>query len=203
MTRRGWLLTAIFFSALVLAFLLRDLVERLIIVPLVYIWWLLGVYYSILPQYVLWIALVVIAVYSAITVLMPRFNSRGMFTPVQKSSKGQIEGMVEWMEKSRRGGSYYKWLVANRLGKAAREILAQREGQPLSKKFGPLHGRDWNPPQKIDDYLESGLNGSFADYPRPHFWEKLKPTPLDADPMQVVEYLEREMSEDPKGFRNL
>jgi len=192
-TRRQLILAAIFFSALILAFFLRDLVERLIIVPLVYVWWLLGVYYSILPQSVLWILLVVVVALSAITVLMPRFGNREFFRPMLKPSKGQIEGMVEWLEKSQRGGSYYKWLVANRLGKTAREILAQRDGQPISRKFGRLNGRDWNPPQKIDDYLDNGLNGSFADYPRPRFWEKAKPTPLDADPKQVIEYLENEM----------
>ncbi|MBI5953752.1 MAG: hypothetical protein HY865_19020 [Chloroflexi bacterium] len=193
MTRRQLIPAGVFLAALVLAFLLQDVVERVIIVPLVYVWWLLGVYYSILPQSVLWIVLVVVAALSAITALMPRFGNREFFQPTMRPPKGQIEGMVEWLEKSQRGGSYYKWLVANRLGKTAREILAQRDGQPISKKFGRLDGRDWNPPQKIDDYLESGLNGSFADYPRPRFWEKLKSTPLDADPKQVIEYLEDEM----------
>jgi hypothetical protein len=203
MIRRRLILTGVFFAALVLAFLLRDVVARAIIVPLVYVWWLLGLYYSVLPQFVLWILLVVVVALSAITVLMPRFGNREFFQPQLKPPKGQIEGMVEWLEKSQRGGSYYKWLVANRRGKTAREILAQREGQPISKKFGRLDGRDWNPPRKIDDYLDIGLNGSFADYPHPRFWEKSQPTPLDADPKQVIEYLEDEMSEDPKGFRNL
>lgn len=193
MTHRRLILIAIFFSALILAFFLRDLVERLVILPLVYVWWLLGVYYSILPQSVLWILLMVVVALSAITALMPRFANREFFRPSYKPSKGQIEGLVEWLEKSQRGGSYYKWLIANRLGKAAREILAQRDGQPVSKKFGQLDGRDWKPPQKIDDYLDIGLNGSFADYPRPRFWEKSKPMPLDADPKQVIEYLEDEM----------
>jgi hypothetical protein len=192
-TRRRLILAAIFFSALVLAFLLRDLVERLIILPLVYVWWLLGVYYSVLPQPILWILLVVVVALSAITALMPRFANRELFQPSIKPPKGQIEGMVDWLEKSQRGGSYYKWLVANRLGKVAREILAQREGQPINRKFGRLSAHDWNPPQKMDDYLENGLNGSFADYPRPRFWQNSKPTPLDADPMQVIEYLEDEM----------
>jgi hypothetical protein len=85
-------------------------------------------------------------------------------------------------------------LVANRLGKTAREILSQREGQPISRKFRRLEGRDWNPPQTIHDYLESGLNGSFADFPRPRLpWQTPNPTPLDADPKQVVEYLENQM----------
>jgi hypothetical protein len=203
MTRRQLILAGIFLSAFILAFFLRNMVEQVLILPLAYVWWLLGLYYSILPQSALWILLVVVAVISALTALTPRFGTRGMFKPVLKPSKGQIENLAEGLEKSQRGGSYYKWLVANRLGKTAREILAQRDGQPISKKFGRLDGRDWNPPRRIDDYLESGLNGSFADYPRPRFWQKAKPTPLDADPKQVIEYLENEMSEDPKGFRNL
>ncbi len=199
MTRRQLLLAGVFLFALILAFLLRDVVERAIIVPLVYLWWLLGLYYSILPQFVLWLLLVVAAVFSAVTTLAPRFINRGVFVPEPKPAKGQIEILVGWLKKSQRGGSYYKWLVANRLGKTAREILAQREGQPISKKFGRLNGRGWNPPQKIDDYLESGLNGSFADFPRPRFWQTPKTTPLDADPNHVIEYLENEMKATSKN----
>jgi len=190
---RRLFLSGVFLSALILAFLLRDMVERVIIVPLIYLWWLLGLYYSIFPQFFLWMLLVAIAAYSAVTALTPRFSNRGRFKPKPKPAQGRIESLVEWLKKSQRGGSYYKWLVANRLGKTAREILAQREGQPISKKFGRLEGHDWKPSQEIRDYLESGLNGSFADFPRPRFWESPKPTPLDADPKQVIEYLEDEM----------
>jgi hypothetical protein len=192
--RRRLLFAGVFLSALSLAFFLRDVVEQLVIVPLIYFWWLLGLYYSTFPQFVLWVVLILAVLFSAGTSLMPRIRYRTAFKPTLKPPRGQIEGLVEWLEKSQRGGSYYKWLVANRLGKTAREILAQREGQPISKKFGRLDGQGWNPPQKIENYLESGLNGSFADFPRPRwFWETPKPTPLDAEPKQVVEYLEDEM----------
>jgi hypothetical protein len=194
--RRRLLLVGVFLSALILAFFLRDLVEQLVIVPLMYLWWLLGVYYSILPQFVLWLLLVAAVMVSAMTALAPRFGNRGVFKPEPKPVQGQIEILVEWLQKSRHGGSYYKWLVANRLGKIAREILAQRDGHPISKKFGRLEGDDWNPPQKTRAYLESGLNGSFADFPRPRWflrWQAPKPTPLDADPKLVVECLENEM----------
>ena len=125
--------------------------------------------------------------------LAPRFSVRKAFKPPPKPAQGQVMEMFQWLEKSWHGGSYYKWLVANRLGRIAREILAQREGQPISRRFGRLQGRDWRPSQKIDDYLDIGLNGSFADFPRPRFRETPKPTPLDADPKQVIEYLEDEM----------
>ena len=193
MTRRQLILVGILFSALILAFVLRDVVERVVIMPLTYLWWILSVYYSILPQFVLWLLLVAVAVISAMNALTPRFGVRKAFKPPPKPAQGQVVEMFHWLEKSRHGGSYYKWLVANRLGRIAREILAQREGQPISRRFGRLQGRDWRPSQKIDDYLDIGLNGSFADFPRPRFRETPKPTPLDADPKQVIEYLEDEM----------
>jgi len=192
MTRRRLILAGMFLSALVIAFFLRDVVERAVILPLAYLWWLLGVYYSILPQFILWILLVALVVISAMTTLTPKFETRKRFQPPLLPPKGHIKETVEWLEKSR-GGNYYKWLVSNRLGRIAREILSQREGRTTGKIFGHLEGRDWNPPRNVDDYLESGLNKSFADYPRPRFWQTPKPTPLDADPKQVIEYLEDEM----------
>lgn len=194
MTRRRVVLAGLFLSAILLAFILRDVVRQLIVVPLAYLWWLLRLYYSMIPQYVLWGILVVVVVYSAMKSLLPEINYRRAFPSDSKPVQGQIELLVEWLNKSQRGGSYYKWLVANRLGKDVREVLAQRDGHAVSKKFGRLEGRGWNPPQKIRDYLETGLNGSFADYPRPRLpWQTPKPTPLDADPRQIVEYLENEM----------
>jgi hypothetical protein len=192
--RRRWLLAGVFFSVLILAYLLRDVVEQLVIVPLIYIWWLIGLYYSTFPQFVMWALLILLVLFSAEKTLIPRIRYRTAFKPEPKPAQGQMEGFVVWLEKSKRGGSYYKWLIANRLGKNAREILAQRDGHEVSNKFGRLEGRDWNPPQKIRDYLETGLNGSFADYPRPYwFWQTPKPTPLDVNPQQIVEYLENEM----------
>jgi hypothetical protein len=191
-TRRQLILAGMVLSALVMAFFLRDVVERAILLPLAYLWWLLGVYYSFLPQFILWVLLVVVVAISAITTLTPRFETRARFSPPLQPPKGQIKETVEWLEKSQRG-NYYKWLVANRLGRIAREILSQREGRPTGKMFGHLEGSDWNPPRKVDDYLDSGLNNSFADYPRPRFWQTPRPTPLDADPKQVIEYLEDEM----------
>jgi hypothetical protein len=193
-TRRQLLFAGAFLSAIMLAFLLRDVVEQLIIVPLAYLWWLLRLYYSIIPQIVLWVILVAAVVYSAVKSLMPELRYRTAFKPAPRPAQGQIELLGGWLKKTQHGGSYYKWLVANRLGKNAREILAQRDGHAVSYKFGRLEGRGWSPPQKIGDYLETGLNGSFADFPRPRLpWQTPKPTPLDADPKQVIEYLEDEM----------
>jgi hypothetical protein len=193
MIRRSFLLVGALLLAMLIAFMLRDVVERTIIAPLAYLWWILRLYYSAFPQYILWIVLILISAFSAISSLIPGArNGKGpRSNPI--ITQGQIAGLADWLNKSRRGGIYYKWLVANRLGKNAREILAQRDGQAVSKKFGRLDGRDWNPPQDIESYLEAGLNGSFADYPQPRRWTKAQPTPLDVDPQQVIYYLENGM----------
>jgi hypothetical protein len=177
----------------VIAFFLRDVVERTIIEPLAYLWWVLKLYYQAFPQYLLWIVLILIGVFSAASSLIPEIPTGRESKPAPIIIHGQIAALTEWLNKTKRGGIYYKWLIANRLGKDAREILAQRDGQAVSKKFGRLSGRGWAPPQEIDAYLETGLNGSFANYPQPHGWKKPHPTPLDVDPLQVIEYLENEM----------
>jgi hypothetical protein len=193
MTRRHLILAGASLAALVIALMLRDVVERTIITPLAYIGWVLRLYYSVLPQYILWIVLILVAVFSAISSLMPGPRSGRGSTPDRVMIQGQIAGLADWLNKSKRGGIYYRWLIANRLGKNAREILAQRDGQAVSKKFGRLNGSAWHPPQEVDAYLESGLNGSFADYPQPPLGAKRPSTPLDIDPQLVIEYLENEM----------
>ncbi|MCE9646197.1 MAG: hypothetical protein K8S20_09385 [Chloroflexi bacterium] len=193
MTRRVFLFAGALLTAIAIAFLLRDVVERMIVAPLAYIWWVLKLYYSAFPQYILWIVLILVAVFSAVSSLMPESETGGGPKPAPVVLQGRIAGLAEWLNKSRHGGIYYKWLIANRLGKTAREILAQREGHTVSKKFGRLQGQDWHPSENMDSYLESGLNGSFADYPQPRFWTTPLPTPLDLDTEQVVDYLEGEM----------
>jgi len=193
MTQRHLILVGAFLSALMIAFLLRDVVERTIIAPLAYLWWILKLYYSAFPQYILWIVLILISVFSAASSLMPEARAGKGQKPDPIIIHGQIADLADWMRKSSRGGIYYKWLIANRLGKNAREILSQRDGQAVHKKNRKLYGRDWHPPQEIESYLEVGLNGSFADYPQPRRWAKPEPTPLDADPQQVIDYLENEL----------
>ena len=179
--------------ALILAFFMQDVIRESLIVPLTYFLWVLGIYYSAFPQVILWTTLVVI-------VLMMLFGSLGGSTvnsgetedearPVQ----GPVEGLAVSLEKAR-GGIYIKWQVAHRLGTLARDLLVQRGDRTSNKVIAPLEGRDWHPSKPVEDYLEVGLNGSFADYPNPS-WPFGRPqkTPLDIDVSEAVEFLETQM----------
>lgn len=189
MISRRWLTVFVVAAAFVISFFLRDAIQRTVILPLAYLWWLLKLYYRAVPQLILWV-LLVLAVFVSMFRLIPIKNLfRRTQKREQKPAVGPIESLAHWLKKSP-GGIYYKWLIANRLGKLARELLDQREGR-VRKGFTRLMGRDWNPPDEVDAYLETGLNGSFADFPQPRLWTK--PTRLDVNPQQVIDYLENEM----------
>ena len=100
--------------------------------------------------------------------------------------------MAIWLRKAERG-IYFKWLIANRLGRLAYQILLHREsGRPRSV-FTPLLGPDWEPGTELRQYLETGLHGSFADYPNTNRLSGMQRTPLDLSVSDAVEFLESQV----------
>jgi hypothetical protein len=183
-------LTGIVIIALLLAFPLRDAVYDAVIVPAAYALWFLGLLYHAVHQSIWWgLALLIVLV-----ILARSLRSTGRIRErVRLKSRpvvGQVENLSAWVRRTDRG-IYFKWLIANRLGKVAHEILLQRLGGRTRSYFDPLTGPDWTPDSSVQQYIEAGLKGSFADYPqkrRP--FSKPAPTPLDHDVKDVLEYLE-------------
>lgn len=197
MTRRKvFILVGTLALALCLAFVMQDVVRFVFIVPLSYLWWALKLLYSLLPQVVIWGGLVVLAIIiffnSLISIEKPKiFIKRNTSAP-----RESVETLATILVKAR-GGIYNKWRVANRLARIARDLLIQRGDREHAKILGPLIGRDWQPPASVCDYLEVGLNGSFADYPIRRWWlfKRAEPTPLDLDVEKVVTYLEGQIKD--------
>jgi hypothetical protein len=115
---------------------------------------------------------------------------------------GQVEDLVHWLQKADRG-TYFKWLVANRLGKLAHQMLLHRESGRLRSVFAPLVGPDWEPRSELQKYLETGLHGSFADYPyEKHSLGTPRRTPLDVDVAEAVEFLESKIENGHSSHRH-
>jgi hypothetical protein len=191
MNRRLWLpAAAVLGLALVLAFPLRPLVERTVIVPAAYILWLAGLLYESLPQIVWWAAVLLLAAWIVAGSLLPKETFSERKPPGPQPVQGPVESLAHWIRRTR-GGTYYKWLVAHRLGKLAHQMLAQREGNRPRPMFSPLAGADWQPGPELQEYLETGLHGSFADFPG---GRKLAGpagrTPLDLEIAEAIEFLE-------------
>lgn len=192
-TRRRLILAAALVIAALLAFPLREAIYQTIVVPLAFVAWNLSLFYHSLSQGIWWWVIIFVVLFMLVFSLVPQPKFRSRVEPKSKPPLGQVESLAIWLRKAERG-IYFKWLIANRLGKLAYQMLLHREsGRPRSV-FAPLVGADWQPSQPLQSYLETGLHGSFADYPdvksRLGASEK---TPLDLDVGEAVEFLESQV----------
>jgi len=199
MWRRWLAVLGVFVIAALLAFPLRDLVDQLILIPIAYLLWLLHLVYISMNQSVWWIAAVVLALVIIGQSLLPEIKFERKIIPFARRARGNVESLALTVQRSKTG-IYFKWQVANRLGKLAYQILLQREhGKPRSV-FAPLTGEGWEVEPSVRQYLEKGLHGSFAEFPNSRWGIFAKPqkTPLDHDVADVVEFLETRVESDGK-----
>jgi hypothetical protein len=188
--KRLLLLIGVLIIAGLLAFPLRQMIYESVVIPAAFIVWNLNLLYRSFSQGVWWAAIFIIVLFMLLFSLIPQPRFRRQQEIKRKPPVGQVEDLAASLGKAERG-IYFKWLVANRLGKLAYQILLHREsGRPRSV-FAPLVGADWEPRKELQTYLETGLHGSFADYPQVKRAFGTPPkTPLDLDIAEAVEFLE-------------
>lgn len=201
MQRRLILLGALVIAG-ILAFPLRETIYKLIVIPVAFIAWNINLLYRSYSQAIWWVILVFIVLFMLVFSLVPRGISRGQVTEKRKPPQGPVEGLAVSLGKAERG-IYFKWVIANRLGKLAYQMLLHREsGRPRSV-FTPLLGIDWEPSQELQTYLETGLHGSFADFPSVQRSLGAAPkTPLDFDVVEAVEFLESQVESSQLAHRH-
>jgi hypothetical protein len=200
MTRiqRGLILVGVITIAALLAFPLRETIYETIVIPAAYIAWNLDLLYRSFSQATWWWVIVSLVLFMLVFSLTPRPGFHRREEQKAKPLQGQVEGMAVWLRKAEKG-IYFKWLVANRLGKLAYLILLQREsGRPRSV-FTPLLGVDWEPRKELQQYLETGLHGSFADFPSTGRFSAHQPTPLDLNVTEAVDFLESQVEDSRSG----
>ena len=194
MNRRQLIILGIsFLVAAGMAYYLQDLVHYVLFEPISYMWWGFNILYQSVAQLVYWILLVVGVTLMAFGSLYGKGRSKELFEETPDVRQGPLEATARQFSRTGSKGVYYKWLIANRMGRLARSILALRNGGGAGEPNGPLVGRDWNPPDEVEVYLESGLTRTFADFPRQRLFSRLSETPFDIDLNQVIAYLESQM----------
>lgn len=191
--RRRLILIGALLIAGLLAFPLREMIYETIVIPAAFIAWNLNLLYRSYPQWIWWFAVIFVVFIMIVFSLAPRPQARGRREEKPKPSQGAVEGLAVGLLRAEQG-MYFKWVVANRLGKLAYNILRHREsGRPRSV-FAPLLGVDWEPSKDLQSYLETGLHGSFADYPHARRFPGAKQkTPLDINVAEAVEFLESQV----------
>jgi len=182
--------------AIILAFFLKDVVRQAVVTPFAYLWWALALVYSAIPQVVLWILLLAVIILSLITSLLTGYSRERAYEEPPISTQGPVEILAGWISNSVGEGNYYKWMIANRLGKLASELSGRAGNRGFlagpQEKAAP--GRI--PSEAVQRYLKAGLKESFADYPLPSLpFMHRKPTPFDLDVQEAVEFLESQMDD--------
>jgi hypothetical protein len=200
--RRRLILVGVLIIAALLAFPLRETIYDTIVIPLAYVAWYLGLLYRSLSQGVWWWILIGIVLLILALSLVPESQIRGRGRSKSMPAQGPVENFAISMRRANEG-IYFRWLVANRLGKLAYQILLHRESGKPRSVFAPLRGQDWEPTPAMQKYLETGLHGSFADFPfskRP--FVAPEKTPLDLNVLEAVEFLEShlENGSSPQGY---
>ena len=193
--RRLLIFIGVLVIAGLLAFPLRETIYEAVVVPIAFIAWNLDLFYRSYSQGIWWWVIVLIVVVMLVWSLLPRTQFVHRTEAKAGPRVGQVENLARSLERAERG-IYFKWLVANRLGKLAYQILIHREsGRPRSI-FAPLIGSDWEPSRELQAYLESGLQRSFADFPHKPRGGAQQKTALDLDVAEAVEFLEVQMEND-------
>lgn len=194
MKPRRWIyIIAGLIAAVLLAFLLRGLVQDYVILPLARLFWNLRTLYRSIPQAVYWVLLLVVLVSMTISSFSLRFQDKQKSRPEDHIHYGDVQQMAFWIQRSRRG-VYSKWHLARSLAELALDILQRRKGSV--KREQQLEGPGWAPPAGVQEYLEAALKTSYADYPRRSIFDFNPPTPFDHDFEPTVAYLESLMEDD-------
>ena len=192
--KKRYLLIPLIALALIIAHPLQSVIRDVLIKPLLYFGWGIGILFRSVPQFWLWMIFLGIVFFILLTPFiedLPRWKKKEKALPPEA---GPIEKLAETLDASNKG-IYFKWVVANRLGKVLSNWLLYRNRVDQRWQAKNRARLGWNAPPEIYNYLDVGLNGSFADYPRPRipFIQKRAKTPLDIDPNIVLNYLENEM----------
>ncbi len=167
----------------VFGYALRDVIYQLVIVPIAYFLWVLNFYYSALPQWLVWVIVLSVLFLMIVWNLIPDARPSTRKEVVRRRSQGEVEALTIWIAKASQG-NYFKWQLANRLGRIARRLDALA---------GP-GGRQASADPDVEQYIDAGLNYSFVDFPATR--NPLAPvrrTPLDLDPRKAADYLESQM----------
>ena len=179
--------------AIIMAFFLQDVIRQTVIIQLAYLWWVLKFAYSLVPQVVLWLILLAVLILIIVTSTLKSYPMGMKYDDISKPIQGPVETLTGWLLNSSEG-NYYKWMIANRLGKLWHDMSGRFEDRSLQNQSNEWAAPGQLPPEEVQRYLKAGLDKTFVDYPLPPlpFMHK-EATPFDLEVDKAVEYLESQV----------
>ncbi len=187
--RRVLLALAGLLLPVLLAIVFQDFFRETVVVPILYVLWVVYLYVVSLPQALVWGVFLALALI-AVTLAAPRAtcSRQQRSLPDSIEEAGRVAAWVERVRLAKRS-LYFQHALARRLGKLTLAILAQPKRLEFDVlKAGLLRGDlvDGQMPQEAVEYLEWGL------LRRPPGASTRRAAPLQA-PKALVRYLEERL----------
>lgn len=146
--------------------------------------WYVNIIGLVIPQQILWAFLLMLILYIAIGSFYGK-RDREEKSPANTSPVvGAVEAMAGYIAERHRG-IYFKWQIAHLLGNIHKSIQENASRGTLNRI--PL------PSDRVQAFLDAGLNTTYADYAPDGLMIKNISTPFDIELEQVVDYLEEQM----------
>jgi hypothetical protein len=199
-TRRWlpWLLIAA--AALLFAPLCRPLAREAVLIPLLYLLWLLKFLFDAVPQTVLWAVFVLLLfLILAVSLLGGSRQRQNRRTSPPGRPPQRVAEWARLLEQAD-GDTYFKWRLGQQLQKVALRLLADERQQPLAETRQQLRRGDIELPPEVLAYFQASLQplGYLPATRGWRFWRRREASPLDLDPARLVAVLE-EMSDGERG----
>jgi hypothetical protein len=198
MKSRAWLwLTAfVLLLAVLLTFLLQDVVRDWVALPLALILRLVNLVLGAVPQIVFWVLLLLLGASMAVQSLMEYKKHSPSAERVQEACSGRVRALLRWVQRERES-AYFRQRLAYHLVRLATELQSLRQERIPGRFNWRLDGL--NAPPEIQAYLEAGMTPLSWAAPNPlsRFVRWLRPrragSSQESDLEGVVRFLEDQL----------
>jgi hypothetical protein len=181
-----------------LALIVSGALREVIVIPLLALLWLVRLAYESIPQVVLWFGFLAIAVLAAWKSLAtpPAELPTLRVVPAVPTPVASWAGMFQRAANDR----YARWLLAQRLGQFALELLASQDQEQTRGVWHYLQDESRDIPPAVRAFLQAGTR---MYQPLPAIWRRWWPwgarvearaDPLDLDLTEVVRFLDEHLS---------
>jgi hypothetical protein len=176
--------TSLLILVAILVFPIRRAVAGAVVWFGAYLVWSVNILGQVIPQQVLWLFLLILILYIAVGSFYGKRYREESSPEMTDPVVGPVEAMAGYIEERHRG-IYFKWQIAHRLGKIQQTI--QEDASHGNSNQISL------PSDRVRDFLDAGVNTTYADYAPNGLMLKNISTPFDIELEQVVDYLEEQM----------
>jgi len=177
----------------VIALIVQPLISGVMSRQIAQIWWRFSLFFGTVSQGIWWAILVTLLSAVAVRGLLATIPTLRFSRRRQRSeNRGPVAEIAYEVGLSRRK-EYFKRSVAYRIARTARIIL-QEQDRWINSKAKQISGRDWNPPDDVQEYLEAGYSRGETQETRFGVRRRKRiPKALELSPDKAVTYLEEQM----------